>query len=118
MAGINDQFASRRAGAVLHVTGTFAAAGANVLIAAPAAGISIYVTAFVIQNEAATAQTMRLMAAAVAAWRCFAQNQGDGLAMVFPPGREWEIGSAAALNLDLAAATVCGYSIAYFTAPI
>lgn len=97
-----------------HVSGTASTQTTNALVAAPAAGSRIVVCAFVIQNEAATANTMILEDGTADVWRCFAQNQGDGLAMVFAAGREWRLTAATVLNLNLSAATACGYSVAYF----
>jgi len=98
-----------------YATGTTAAAGQPELIAAPGAGVQIIVTAFVIQNESATATTMRLEAGAVAHFRVLAQNQGDGLSGTFEVGREWELPANTALNLWLSGANSCGYSIVYYT---
>jgi len=96
-------------------TGTKAASGDNELIAAPAAGVRIVVTAILLQNESATATTMILKDGATAKIRCFGQNQGDGLLLKFSPGREWKLTAATALNLNLSGANTCGYSIQYYT---
>ena len=98
-----------------QVTGTAATSGDNELIAAPGAGVRIVVTAFVIQNESATATTMILRDGTTAKWRCLGQNQGDGLAVVLPPGRAWKLTANAALNLNLSGANSCGYSVQYYT---
>lgn len=100
---------------LVWVTGTKSAAGDNELIAAPAAGKRIVVVAFVIQNESATATTLILKDGSTSQIRCFGQNQGDGLTMTFPAGREWKLTAAAALNLNLSGANSCGYSVQYYT---
>lgn len=100
---------------LLWVTGTKAASGDNELIAAPAAGVRIVVTSVLLQNESATATTMLLKDGATAKMRCLGQNQGDGLLMTFPPGREWKLTAATALNLNLSGANSCGYSVQYYT---
>jgi hypothetical protein len=97
----------------LTVTGTKAEAGDNELIAAPGAGKRIVVSALIVQLEAATATTMILKAGATALLRTLAQNQGDGLALHFPPERELQLGANAALNLNLSGANSCGYSVIY-----
>jgi hypothetical protein len=109
-----DPHAARKT--LLSICTTEDSSGNTAIVAAPAAGQSHYVVAFVIQNEAATANTILLSDGTTAVWRCFAQNQGDGLAMVFPAGREWKVGDTKAITINLSAATVCGYSIMYYTA--
>lgn len=102
----------------MTVTGTFAAAGDNQIVAAPGANQSIEVKAFCIQCEAAAATTMILRSGASAnGWRCLAQNQGDGLAMVFPISDPWRCTANEALNLNLSGANQCNYSLSYRIAP-
>jgi len=100
-----------------QISGTAASSGDNSVVAAPSAGNHLVVSAFVVQNEAATANTMILRpgTSSTTAWRCLGQNQGDGLSMVFPPGRCWRLPTATALNLNLSAATSCGYSVSYWS---
>ncbi len=119
-AGTNNigdvDIASVTTKSLTQVTGTKAASGDQTLVSAPGASTRIVVVAFVVQNEASTAQTIILgNGTASAAWRCFAQNQGDGLALVFKPGFEWRLTANTLLNLNLSAATTVGYSIAYYT---
>jgi len=95
-------------------TGTVAAAGQTQLIAAPGAGLQIVINSFQIQNESATATTMRLDAGAVPFWRALMQNQGDGVAGSLGAGREWELPANTALNLWLSGANSHGYSLAYY----
>jgi hypothetical protein len=94
---------------------TKAASGDNALIAAPGASTRIVVSAFTIQNESATATTMVLKSGSTAKFRWLGHNQGDGLVMAFPPGREWRLGTNEALNLNLDGANSCGYSVVYWT---
>lgn len=111
-----DPHAARKA--LLSVCTTEDSSGNTEIVAAPAAGQSHYVVAFCVQNEAATANTILLSDGTTAVWRCFAQNQGDGLAMSFAAGREWKVGDTKAININLSAATVCGYSVTYYTAAV
>ena len=101
--------------ALSWVTGTKTVSGDNQLIAAPASGVRIVVTAILLQNESATATTMILKDGATARIRYLGQNQGDGLLLKFSPGREWKLTAATALNLNLSGANSCGYSIQYYT---
>lgn len=102
----------------MTVTGTFAVAGDNQIVAAPGANQAIEVKAFCIQCESATATTMILRSGASAnGWRCLAQNQGDGLAMVFPVSDPWRCTANEALNLNLSGANQCNYSLSYRIAP-
>ena len=109
-----DAHAARQT--LYSISGTTTAIGNTQVVVPPEAGQSHYVVAFVIQNEAATANTLRLMDSTAAKWRCFCQNQGDGLAMSFAAGREWKVGNAQPIMLNLSAATVVGYSLMYYTA--
>jgi len=99
-----------------QVHGTAALNGDNTVIASPGAGSKLVITAFVIQNEAINPVTMQLIdGAGGQGWRCFAQNQGDGLAMSLPFGHPWRLTANTALVLNLSAAQTCNYSIHYYT---
>jgi hypothetical protein len=100
------------------IEGTAAASGDNVIIAAPGTGQRLVVTAFVIQNESATATTMILKdgdSPTGGRWRCLGQNQGDGLAMIFHPQHPWRLSLNSPLVLNLSGANQCGYSVQYYT---
>lgn len=99
------------------VQGIASTSGNNTIIPAPAANRRIVITAFVIQNESATATTMILKdgtALAAGRWRCLGQNQGDGLAMVFDGQHPWRLSAGNGLVLNLSGANQCGYSIQYY----
>ena len=107
---------SATADVTLHyATGTTAAAGQTALVAAPGGGISIVVTAFLVQNESATATTVRVERGAVPAFRALLQNQGDALSYSAPVGREWVLPANTALNLWLSGANSHGYTVVYYT---
>jgi len=109
----DDQYVSKT---LTTWNGTRAIAGDNELVAAPGVGRRLVVTAFVIQNESATALIMRLRSGVTAnGWRCLGQNQGDGLAMTFGPGSEWKLHPNDPLNLELSNADTCAISISYYT---
>jgi hypothetical protein len=99
---------------LLSVTGTKAESGDNTIIAATDANNRIVIVSFSIQNESATATTMILKDGATAFRRCLGQNQGDGIAITYTPGREKRLSAAAALVLNLSGANACGYSVDYF----
>jgi hypothetical protein len=94
--------------------GATATSGDNTLVVAPGAGLQIIVSSLVLQNESSTATTLIVKAGATAVLRILCQSQGDGLALVFPPGSELRLGSNAALVLNLSGANACGYSIMYY----
>jgi len=98
----------------LKLTSTAASAGDNTLIAAPGSGVQIVISSLILQNESTTATTMILKAGSTAIMRILGQNQGDGLALVFPAERCLAIGDNAALVLNLSGANSCGYSIIYY----
>lgn len=100
--------------AVLSVSGAKAESGDNTLITAPAAGDRIVLISFCIQNESSTATTMILKDGATAFRRVLGQNQGDGVAVTYTPGREKRLAGGAALVLNLSGANSCGYSVDYF----
>jgi hypothetical protein len=100
--------------ALTKLCSTTATSGDNTLAAAPGAGLQIVITSIVLQNESATATTMIVKAGATAVLRALGQNQGDGIALVFPPGQALALGANTALVLNLSGANSCGYSIAYY----
>jgi hypothetical protein len=100
--------------ALTKITASTNTSGDSTLVAAPAAGMQIVITTLILQNESATATTLIVKAGTTAVLRTLAQNQGDGLALVFPPGQGLALGSAAALVLNLSGANACGYTIFYY----
>jgi hypothetical protein len=100
--------------ALTKLTGQETDSGDTTLVAAPGAGLQIVITSLVLQNESATATTIILKAGATALLRILGQNQGDGLALTFPPGQGLALGSNAALVINLSGANACGYSIMYY----
>lgn len=102
--------------AATTINGTKATSGNNELVAAPGTGYRLVVTGFVIQNRSTTAIIMRLRSASTSnGWPALGQNQGDGLAMNFPPGDHWELNENEALNLELSDADTCGYAVRHYT---
>lgn len=97
------------------VTGTKSSSGDNELVAAPGASTRIVVCWVVIQNESSTATTLILRDGTTSKIRVLAQNQGDGLTMVFPADARWKLTANTALNLNLSGANSCGYTVGYYT---
>lgn len=104
----------REASNQLAATGTAASAGDNTMVAAPGSGNQIAVTALVLQNESDTATTMIAKWGSTEAIRVLGQNQGDGIALTFPAGRELVGGDDQPLLLNLDGANSCGYSVIYY----
>jgi hypothetical protein len=100
--------------ALTKITSTTASSGDNTLVAAPGAGLQIVITTLILQNESASATTLIVKAGATAVLRVLCQNQGDGIALTYPPGQGLALGSNAALVLNLSGANSSGYSITYF----
>ena len=98
---------------LFHISGSAVTSG-SILIAA-SANTRIVVSAFVVQGESSGSVRASLCdTAASPRWRVHCQNQGDGLALVFPAGREWKLSSSGALVLNLSSACATGYSISYY----
>lgn len=97
------------------VANTFASAGDNTIVGAPAAGNRLVVSSIVVQNESATATTILLKSGANTKRRALLQSQGDGVAWAFAPGREWRLGEAEALVLNLSGANSHGVTVDYWS---
>ena len=106
--------ASSLRGTLQYVTGTINVQGNNQIIAAPGAGLSIYITHLVLQNESAVSTTI-ILRDTDNRLRCLAAAQGSGIALVFPDRGEIKLVANTALNLNLSGNNVCGYSIGYYT---
>ena len=103
--------------ALLAVEGQTSAIGETTLIAAPGAGMNIYLVVAQLQNESATTQLLHLRQGNGAAnniWRFRAIGDGALLNVVLPPWQAIRLGGNKALVLNLSAAAAVGYSIAYF----
>jgi len=99
---------------ITYISGTVSTSGSNTVIAAPSSG-SIWLTHLSIQNEATTATTI-LLQDSTTRLRVLGENQGNGIALVFPQGREFKLAATTALILNLSAANQVGYSIGYYVA--
>jgi hypothetical protein len=96
-------------------TGTAANSGDNTLIAAPSAGNRLVVHDIQLQLEAATATTMLIKSGSTTKRRFYANAIGDGLFLIYPAGKEFRLGTAEALVLNLSGANSVGYTVRYTT---
>lgn len=98
-------------------SGAAASSGNNTLIAAAGASTRHVIAGLVLQLEAATTTTMILQdgAGGSTLMRVYAKNQGDGMAIMFPQGRELRGSANTLLNLNLSGANSCGYTIYSWT---
>lgn len=95
----------------LAVSGTSSASGDTTIIAAPGADVRIVVKAFQMQNESATATTMKLCNNNADIWRVLGQAQGDGVAF---SNMHYRCQPNTPLVLNLSGANACGYSVIYY----
>lgn len=99
---------------VTDITGTIASSGDNTIIASPGAGLSIYITRLIIQNESSTATTIILKDSSSNKLRILAQSQGDGIAQAYSERREIQLAQNSPLIFNLSGANSVGYSIGYY----
>lgn len=98
---------------LLYASGSASSSGDNSLIVAPGAG-AIYISTLFIQNTTTTATTALIKNGATEIGRMLNQNQGDGLRLQFPAGREMKLSATTALNLNLSGANAHNYFVTYF----
>ena len=96
-----------------QVCGTADPAGDTTIIAAPASGSHLVISTLILQNTTAVATTALVKAGSAVCFRVLAQNQGDGLILSFPAGREFVLPNATALIVNLSGANSFGYSVHY-----
>ena len=98
-----------------YVSGTVNITGDNTIVTSPGAGLSIYITHIVLQNESTVATTMTIKDTAVR-FRYFGPTQGSGTFIAFPNKGEIKLIANTPLILNLSGNNICGYSIGYFIA--
>lgn len=106
---------SQESQALLDVNGTTSSSGDNTIISAPGGGLRLVISTLIIQNESSTATTYIWKDGSTNRGRIRAQNQGDGVALVFPAGRGLRLTANTAFVLNLSGANATGYTIYYFT---
>ena len=97
------------------VSSTCTAAGANAIVAAPAAGLRHVIRLLQVQLGITGAQTVLVKSATTQVWNFIGDTLGQGVILDFSPQDELPCGTAEAINLDLSAATVVRYVIRYYT---
>ena len=97
------------------VSSTCTAAGVNAIVAAPAAGLRHVIHLLQIQLGIAGAQTVLVKSGTTQIWNYIGDQLGGGIILDFQSGDELPCGTAEAINLDLANATVVRYMIRYMT---
>lgn len=102
---------------LVTLCGTAASSGDNTVISAPGAGVKIVIAWIVLQGLSTTATTIKLTngASGTVINQVLAQNQGDGLAMVYSPDARPKLSANTALIMNLSGANSCGYNIGYYT---
>lgn len=99
---------------LLIATGTFNSLGNNTIIAAPASGTQIKITAFQIQNESANETVATIKFGSTDKWRFLAKEKGLGFILPLAPGHILPVGLATALIVNLNVANIFGYNVAYY----
>ncbi|MBP8291769.1 MAG: hypothetical protein KAX65_03280 [Caldilineaceae bacterium] len=96
-------------------TGAAASSGDNTIVAAPAAGTRIVVHDLQLQLEAATATTILIKSGSTTKRRVYCGAAGDGILLQYEAGKEFRLGAAEALILNLSGANSVGYTVRYTT---
>lgn len=122
--------AQGQVGRVVRATATAAFTTGQTLIAAPGAGLRIYVTAITVSNVGATFTTIRLFqgtsAPAAASVTFTVSNDvydfplaanGGGATVNFPEKAPWPLPANTALGCTISAASEWGISVSYYVAP-
>lgn len=100
----------------LTVSGQINQNGNNNLIPAPGDNRRIVLTAVMLQNRSSTATLIKLLDGASGAQieGVWCQNQGDGLAWIYPPDARPKLSVNTALVANLSGANSCGVTIHYY----
>lgn len=97
---------------VICITGTAALNGDNTLVAANAS-YKYRLVRVTLQGETTIATTMQLKLGTTTVERVLAQNQGDGVSVVYAPNARPCGAGNEAIVLNLSGANSCGYTIHY-----
>lgn len=100
----------------LTACGTGASSGDNTAIALVSAK-KIVLVSVMLQGLTTTATTIKLTDGASGTVICqvLAQNQGDGMLIVYPPDARPKLTTATAAIVNLSGANSCGWNITYYT---
>jgi hypothetical protein len=99
---------------MLFVTGTASTATTTAAIAAPGAGVSIYVSFIRVELEGTTAQTITIRDGSTDRIRFYLSSQGSVKDISLAADRELKLTANTALNIVSSAASAFNYTIGYF----
>lgn len=99
---------------MLFVTGTASTATTTAAIAAPGAGVSIYVSFIRVELEGTTAQTITVRDGSTDRIRFYLSAQGSDKDISLAANREFKLTANTALNIVSSAASAFNYTIGYF----
>jgi hypothetical protein len=99
---------------MLFVTGTASTATTTAAIAAPGAGVSIYVSFIRVELEGTTAQTITIRDGSTDRIRFYLSSQGSVKDISLAANREFKLTANTALNIVSSAASAFNYTIGYF----
>lgn len=99
---------------MLFVTGTASTATTTAAIAAPGAGVSIYVSFIRVELEGTTAQTITVRDGSTDRIRFYLSAQGSVKDISLAENREFKLTANTALNIVSSAASAFNYTIGYF----
>lgn len=101
---------------VVTTCSTGASSGDNSAISAPADGTRIVIVSLLLQGLSTTATTIKLLngSGGTVINQVLAQNQGDGLLIVYPPDARPKLTANTAAIVNLSGANSCGWNIAYY----
>jgi hypothetical protein len=102
---------------LLTACSTGASSGDNTAIAAPGLGVKIVVVSLMLQGLSTTATTIKLLngTGGTVINQVLAQNQGDGLLIVYPMDARPKLSTNTAAIVNLSGANSCGWNISYYT---
>lgn len=98
---------------LITLSGTCSSAGANTIIAAPAATKRIVITFLKVQLGVAGEQTILIKSNSTEIWNFIGDSLGSGEVEDFAAGEELPCGIAQALVFDLTVAKIVRYVIRY-----
>ena len=100
---------------IVYANATLTATTDTQIVAAPGAGVSVYITHLVVQNITTTATTVNVKQGTTTVLSFLLQTQGASQVIAFPERRDFKLTANTALNLQATTANAITYSVGYFT---
>ena len=100
---------------IVYANATLTATTDTQIVAAPGAGVSVYITHLVVQNITTTATTVNVKQGTTTVLSFLLQTQGASQVIAFPQRRDFKLTANTALNLQATTANSITYSVGYFT---